>query len=95
MAITKKDVDYVARLARLSLSDGETEKMTGQLGAILETIEKLKELDTANVPPTSHPFFTKTAFREDRAEERGDPEKILANAPSREDSFFKVPKVIE
>ena len=95
MAITKKDVEYVARLARLALSEEEMEKMTGQLGVILETIDKLKELDTANVPPTAHPFFTKTTWREDKHKVWGDTEKILSNAPAREDTFFKVPKVIE
>ena len=95
MAITKKDVEHVARLARLALTEEEKEKFTVQLSKILEYVEKLKELDTSNVQPTAHPFFSKTVWREDKSLPFTDVESILKNAPDREDNFFKVKKVIE
>jgi aspartyl-tRNA(Asn)/glutamyl-tRNA(Gln) amidotransferase subunit C len=93
--ITKKDVEHVARLARVALTEEEKEKFTVQLGNILGHIEKLKELDTSKVGPTAHPFFVHTVWREDRLEPFADREGILKNAPDREEIFFKVPKVIE
>lgn len=95
MAITKKDVEHVARLARVALTEEEKEKFTVQLGNILRHIEKLKELDTSSVAPTAHPFFVHTVWREDAVDPCPDREGILANAPDREEIFFKVPKVIE
>jgi aspartyl-tRNA(Asn)/glutamyl-tRNA(Gln) amidotransferase subunit C len=95
MALTKKEVDYVARLARLALTENEKENFSAQLSQILEYFEQLKKVDTAKVHPTAHPFFTHTVWREDRAVSKNDKEAILANAPEREDDFFKVKKVIE
>ena len=100
MAITKKDVEYVARLARLALTEDEKERYTAQLGSILGYIEKLKELDTQNVQPTSHVLPLANVWREDKAEPStsatlGSAEDILGNAPEREGPLFKVKKVIE
>lgn len=95
MAITKKEVEHVARLARLELKEEEKENFTLQLGKILEYVEKLRELDTANVPPTAHPFFSHTVWREDHAVPWINNKAILENAPESEESFFKVNKVIE
>lgn len=95
MALTKKDVEYVARLARLFLTDQEKENFAPQLETILEHVEKLKELDTSNVLPTAHPFFSQTVWREDQPIPWGNNKMILNNAPEREESFFKVKKVIE
>ena len=95
MALSKKDVEHVARLARVALTEEEKEKFTVQLGNILEHIEKLKELDTSQVQPTAHPFFVRTVWREDVVEACPLREGILSNAPGREELFFKVPKVIE
>jgi aspartyl-tRNA(Asn)/glutamyl-tRNA(Gln) amidotransferase subunit C len=97
MAITNKDVEYVARLARLELSAEEKENFAGQLESILSYIDKLSALDTRDVPPTSHALNLKNVWRED--ELKTCPEKIrqimLNNAPEREEDFFKVKKVIE
>jgi aspartyl-tRNA(Asn)/glutamyl-tRNA(Gln) amidotransferase subunit C len=95
--ITKKDVEHVARLARLALSEEEKERYTAQLGSILEYIGKLNELDTRDVPPTSHVLPMSNVWREDATEPRhlGDPADVLKNAPEREGTFFKVKKVIE
>lgn len=97
MAITKKDVEHVARLARLALTEEEKERYTAQLESILGYIEKLKTLNTDSVPPTSHVLPLSNAWREDGAKPEilGSPEDILANAPDREGPFFKVKKVIE
>ena len=95
MAITKKDVEYAARLSRVALTEEEKEKFTSQLGDILEYFKKLEQLDTANVAPTAHPFASDTVWREDRVAPFKDQEAILLNAPAREEFFFKVNKVIE
>jgi aspartyl-tRNA(Asn)/glutamyl-tRNA(Gln) amidotransferase subunit C len=100
MAITRQDVEHVARLARLALSEEEKERFTQQLGSILTYIEKMSALDTKNVPPTSHVLPLSNVWREDKVEPSipatlGSPQEILANAPEREGSLFKVKKVIE
>ena len=97
MKITKKDADYVARLARLALSDDEKAKYAEQLGAILDYIDLLNKLDTKNVHPTSNVLALKNVWRQDKLA-RCTPdgiEKLMANAPEREENFFKVKKVIE
>ena len=66
MALTKKDVEHVARLARLALSEEEKERYTQQLGHILTYIEKMSALDTQNVPPTSHVLPLSNVWREDK-----------------------------
>ena len=95
MGITKKDVNYVAKLARLKLTDEEMEKYTSQLENILKYIEKLKELDTSKIEPTSHVIEMSNVFREDRVEPSYPVEEITANAPKKEKNFYKVKKVIE
>ncbi|MBU4560918.1 Asp-tRNA(Asn)/Glu-tRNA(Gln) amidotransferase subunit GatC [bacterium] len=93
--ITKRDVEYVAKLARLKLSEKEKEKFTKQLDQILKYVDKLNELDTEKVKPTSHVLPLKNVFREDRVGESLKVEKVLENAPEKAKGFFKVPKVIE
>ncbi|HHV62329.1 MAG TPA: Asp-tRNA(Asn)/Glu-tRNA(Gln) amidotransferase subunit GatC [Firmicutes bacterium] len=95
MPITKQDVEHVAALARLELGEEEKESLTEQLGKILEYADKLKELDTEGVPPTAHPLPIKNVFREDRVRPSLPVEDALANAPEREGSFFKVPRIME
>ena len=95
MGITRKEVEYVAHLARLRLSEEEAEKFTSQLDQILSYFEKLQELDTSQVKPTSHPIPIVNAFREDEMKPSLDIEDVLANAPEKEGNFFKVPKIIE
>jgi aspartyl-tRNA(Asn)/glutamyl-tRNA(Gln) amidotransferase subunit C len=97
MAISKQDVEHVARLARLSLTEDEKERFTAQLGSILGYIEKLQQLNTDNVSLTTHVLPVSNVWREDVMETSvlGSPDEILANAPDREGPFFKVKKVIE
>lgn len=97
MKITKKDVEHVAKLARLHLTEDEKDRYATQLESILGYVEKLSQLNTENVPPTSHVIPMTNAWREDIVEcgKLGSPEDILTNAPEREGPFFKVKKVIE
>jgi aspartyl-tRNA(Asn)/glutamyl-tRNA(Gln) amidotransferase subunit C len=95
MGITAAEVDNVARLARLELSDAEKKLFAGQMAAILGYVEKLKELNTDGILPTSHAVPMENAFREDVACQAIGIEKALANAPDRVESFYRVPKVIE
>ncbi len=93
MSISEKDVRYVARLARLALSEEETRLYAGQFQKILDYMEDLKKLDTAEVPPTSHNLGFTNVFREDEAKPC-EPEALLEAAPDREADYFKVQKVI-
>ena len=95
MELSKKDVEHVARLARLALTEQEKEHLIQQLGQILSYVEKLKELETSNVSPTAHPFFTHSVWRDDKCAPWENPEAILKNAPESEESFFRVKKIIE
>jgi aspartyl-tRNA(Asn)/glutamyl-tRNA(Gln) amidotransferase subunit C len=95
MNISVADVEHVARLARLELSDEEKNLFASQMGAILGYVEKLKELNTEGILPTSHAVPMENAFREDAARPSIGIEKALANAPDRVESFYRVPKVIE
>jgi len=95
MKISKDDVIKVSELARLEFKEEEVEKFTQQLGNILEHIEKLNELDTDNVEPTSHVLDISTPLREDKVVEWLSTEEVLKNAPESEDDFFVVPQVIE
>jgi aspartyl-tRNA(Asn)/glutamyl-tRNA(Gln) amidotransferase subunit C len=94
MAVTRKDVEYIAELAKLKFKDEELEKFTEQLNEILAYVEKLNELDTTNVEPLSHPIEGSNVFREDVVKPSLDREEALRNAPDRSELFFKVPKVI-
>ena len=93
--ITLKDVEYVAKLARLKLTDEEKEKYARQLGDILGYIEKLNELDTSDIEPTSHVVSMSNVFREYEVKPSLPVEEVLANAPKKNKGFFVVKKVIE
>ena len=95
MSITVKDVEHVAKLARLQLSEDEKERFTGQLNAILKYADKLNELDTEGVPPTSHVLKLTNVMREDVTRPSWPIEKVMQNAPEEEDGQFRVPAVIE
>lgn len=95
MSITNKDVEYVANLARLYLDEQQTEKMTLELGAIIDFANKLSELDTEGIPETAHVLNLKNVFREDIVKESYPREEILKNAPSHDETCIKVPKIVE
>ncbi|MGA9292546.1 MAG: Asp-tRNA(Asn)/Glu-tRNA(Gln) amidotransferase subunit GatC [Ignavibacteriaceae bacterium] len=94
MAVTIKDVEHIAELARLKFKEKELENFTHQLNDILSYVEKLNELDTENVEPLSHPVENTNVFREDEVKPSVSREDALKNAPDKNESFFKVPKVI-
>ncbi|MDH3252385.1 MAG: Asp-tRNA(Asn)/Glu-tRNA(Gln) amidotransferase subunit GatC [Ignavibacteria bacterium] len=94
MSVTVKDVEHVARLARLSFSDEEKRTLTHQLNEILKYMEQLNELDTSAVEPLSQVIQLQNVFREDRQRVCLDREEVLRNAPARTEKYFKVPKVI-
>ncbi|MFH0783829.1 MAG: Asp-tRNA(Asn)/Glu-tRNA(Gln) amidotransferase subunit GatC [Pseudomonadota bacterium] len=94
MKISKEQVEHVAHLARLTLTDEELDRMTGQLDNILSYVDKLNELDTDKVVPTSHVFPINNAFREDVVQESLSREDALMNAPQQNGVMFQVPKII-
>ena len=94
MKITKEEVLYVAHLARLDLDEESIDKFAGQIDEILGYIEKLNQVDTKDIRPTSHAIFLTNAFREDEEGSHLDRERALANAPDKEDGNFVVPKVV-
>lgn len=95
MAITKKEVEQVARLARIGLTEKEKENFTEQLAHILDYIDQLKKVDTGSVKPMAQPIPLKNVFRKDEVHPSCLEEKIINQAPEREGMFFKVEKVIE
>lgn len=94
MAVTIKDVEHIAELARLKFNEKELNNFTHQLNEILSYVEKLNELDTENVEPLSHPVENINVFRDDEVKPSVPRGEALKNAPDKNDSFFKVPKVI-
>ena len=93
--IDQAEVQKVAKLSRLDLSKAELAEFTEQLSAVLEYIEKLNELDIDNVEPLAHCLPVKNVFRQDVVKESLGTEKTLANAPQRDEDFFKVPKILD
>ena len=82
---------HVARLARLELTDEEVGRFQEQLSDIIEAISKVSELDLTDVPPTAHPLEIENAWAEDELRPSLPLEDVFANAPDREDDYFKVP----
>lgn len=94
MAISREQVLHVARLARLDLRAEEVDRLTGELGAILEAVGKVSELDLADVPPTSHPLDLVNAWAEDEPHASLGVDDALANAPDRQGDLFRVPPTV-
>lgn len=95
MKIHRHEVEHVARLARLALKDEELDALTGQMDQLLSYVDKLNELDTDGIIPTSHAVPMENAFRADEIKASMGIEKALYNAPQQDESCFVVPKVIE
>jgi aspartyl-tRNA(Asn)/glutamyl-tRNA(Gln) amidotransferase subunit C len=89
------DVDHVARLARLALTDEERERFRSQLVVILEHAERVREVAAEDVPPTSHPVPMRNVFRDDEPEPTLSQQDALAGAPEAEKGQFKVPRIVE
>ena len=95
MAIDKNTVKYVAHLARISLNDKELQLLSRQLEDIVNFIDKLAQMDITGVEPTSHILEMSNVFRKDTPKQSLTAQQALGNAPSKQDKFFAVPKVIE
>lgn len=95
MPITKQQVEYVAHLSRLDLSEEEKDRIAHQLDAILDYVEKLNELDTENIEPLVHVAERHNVFREDAVGESLPTQEALNNAPEQSEGFFKVPRIID
>lgn len=95
MRLTREDIESVAHLSRLELSEEEKDKLTGHINKLLENFEKLQELDTTDVEPTSHVIPVSNVFREDTARPSLPAEDVLANGPQVADNCFVVPRVVE
>ena len=93
--IDQSEVKKVAKLARLELTETELEEFTSQLSAILDYVAKMNELDTENVEPLAHCLPISNVFRQDIVKPSLGTEKALANAPERDNEFFKVPKILD
>ncbi len=91
MAISREEVLHVAELARLALTGEEVDRLTAELGAILEAVGKVAELDLGDVVPTSHPLSLVNVWGEDEPRPSLPLEAALANAPEREADAFRVP----
>jgi aspartyl-tRNA(Asn)/glutamyl-tRNA(Gln) amidotransferase subunit C len=92
--ISRDQVEHIADLARLELSDAETQQLQSDLSRILEYVEQLSELDTSDVPPTAHVVVQEDVLRDDVVRPSLPTEDVLANAPYAEDGFFRVHAVL-
>lgn len=88
-----KDVEHVAKLARLELTEEEKQKFSTQLSSILEYVEEMNEVDTTDVQPMSHAIHFVNVMREDEVKYEQTKEELMKNAPVEEDGFFMVPKI--
>ena len=93
---SKETVEYISKLALLDLNDEEKEKFSKQLSDILVYFKKLNDLDTENIPPTTHAIETlKNIFREDEIRESLSNEDALKNAEHKQDGYFKAPRILK
>ncbi len=95
MKITEETVQYVASLAKLSVSDDEKQKVAKELDRILDYIETMNGLDTEGIEPMSHVLPVKNVFREDVVTNQDNRDELLKNAPKKKDGSFVVPKTVE
>ena len=95
MRLSRDDVLHIALLARLGLTDTEVERLSEQLSNILENFEVLQQLDTSSIPPTAHSVALQNVMRDDEITVSFSPSEILANAPRKDENFFRVKAVLE
>ena len=91
--ITIKDVEHVAKLARLELTEDEKEMYTKQLSDVLGQVDAMNEVDTSNIEPMAHAIDFVNVMREDKVFYEQTKEELMKNAPYEEDGFFRVPKI--
>jgi len=95
MKLSREEVLHIARLARVALTDAEITRMSEQLSVLLEHFEVLQKVDTENVPPTAQSIDMQSVMRADEVAPSLPPDDILANAPRREEDYFRVRPVLE
>lgn len=95
MKVSRHDIEHIAKLARIDLNEDEKELFGSQLSSILDYMEKLNELDTSDIEPTSHVLSLQNVMRDDTVRESIPREDALMNAPSHTEKFYRVPKIIE
>jgi aspartyl-tRNA(Asn)/glutamyl-tRNA(Gln) amidotransferase subunit C len=93
--ITRADVEHMAQLARLALTDAEADQLTGELEVILEHASSIAALDLSDVPPTAHPLPLGNVLRDDEVRPSLDRDEVLASAPAVEDGRFRVPRILD
>jgi aspartyl-tRNA(Asn)/glutamyl-tRNA(Gln) amidotransferase subunit C len=94
-AITRTDVEHLARLARIAMTDDELDAMAGQLDVILESVGRVQQVAAADIPPTSHPLPLTNVLRPDVPVPGLTAEQALAAAPAAEDGRFRVPRILD
>ena len=94
MTISIQEVEHIARLARLELTEEEKKRFQVELGKIIEYFDQLKKLDTSNVSPMTHAVPIENVLREDESKSCLSVEEVLKNAPEKKESYFQVPKVV-
>ena len=94
-SITRAEVEHLARLARLQLSDAEVDHYAGQLDVILQSVARVSEVADADIPPTSHPIPMVNVFRDDVVRPGLDRDAVAAGAPAWEDDRFRVPRILD
>jgi aspartyl-tRNA(Asn)/glutamyl-tRNA(Gln) amidotransferase subunit C len=95
MRISREEVQHVALLARLELSEKEETELVSHFDNVLTYMEKLNELNTDGVEPLAHAIEVAAPLREDQVTNQANTDALLQNAPDRQTNFFKVPKIIE
>lgn len=95
MAVSKKDVEYVAELARLDFNEEEKLSLIDDLNKVLEYMEKLNRLDTENVDIIVNPYYIENKFREDEVESSLPLNEVIENSPQNLEEYILVPKIIE
>ena len=93
--LTREEVEHIAMLARLGLTEEEKVIFGEQLSSILDYMRALSEVDTSNIPPTAQVIHLQNVMRADEVRPSLPMERVLANAPDREGNFFRVPPVLE
>ena len=95
MSLTSSDVRRIAHLARIEITEGETQQTLVQLNEIFRLIEQLQSVNTAGIEPMSHPLGGSQRLREDLVSDKPDREANMKNAPASQDGLFLVPRVVE
>lgn len=95
MSISKEDVKFIAKLAKLEFTDNEIDDFTDKLSQVIQYVDKLKEANTANVKPTYHVNNIYNVMREDKVEESLSRDKVFSNAPDEENGYFRIPRILK